>query len=101
MAALVFVTLLRIQALDIRWAAAGAANLRLIGTEGPRLSCWCIADAAAARFLGLSDEQLSALRQSRATTLTEAQRAKLPLLALERAIDPMLGPLERFECLCP
>jgi hypothetical protein len=101
MAGLLFLMLLRIQEPDIRWAAAGAAYLGLIGTERPQLSCWCIADTAAARYLGLSDEQFSALRQSRATTLTDAQRGRVPLLALERAIDPMLGPLERGECLCP
>jgi len=101
MAGLFFLMLLRIQEPDIRWAAVGAAYLGLIGTERPYISCWCRADTAAARYLGLSDEQFFALRQNRATTLTEAQRARLPLLALERAIDPSLGPLERGECLCP
>jgi hypothetical protein len=101
MAGLLFLMLLRIQELDIRWVAAGAAYLGLIGTERPYISCWCIADTAAARYIGLSDEQFSALRQSRVTTLTDAQRARLPLLALERGIDPLLGPLERSECLCP
>jgi hypothetical protein len=101
MAGLFFLMLLRIQEQDIRWAAAGAAYLRLIGTERPFISCRCIADTAAARYLGLSQEQFSALRQNRATTLTESQRAKLPLLALERALEPSLGPLERFECQCP
>jgi hypothetical protein len=101
MAGLFFLMLLRIQEQDIRWAAAGAAYLGLIGTERPVISCWCIADTSAARYLGLSDEQFSALRQSRATVLTDAQRARLPLLAFERVIDPALGPLERGECLCP
>ena len=101
MPTLLFLMLLRIQQPDIRWAAAGAAYLRLIGTERPYISCWCRADTAAARYLGLSDDQFSALRQNRATILTDAQRAKLPLLAFERAIDPSFGPLERAECLCP
>ncbi|HKD04953.1 MAG TPA: hypothetical protein VKB79_03530 [Bryobacteraceae bacterium] len=101
MAGLFFLMLLRIQGPDIRWAAAGAAYLGLIGTERPRISCWCMADTAAARYLGLSDEQFSALRGNRETTLTDAQRARLPLLSLERAIDSSLGPLERGECLCP
>jgi hypothetical protein len=103
------------EAARIQLARLGAISFHLIDARQETISCWCTAEDALVKYLGLTDEQRGELRRlepnERLAALTPERLAKLDGLRIRGPLvdlaDEAAGlrliseTIPRGECLCP